>query len=281
VILVVKTAELLFRGINRARRSLYRAGVLKARRLPKPVISVGNVTFGGAGKTPATIAIARYLVERGYRVAVLTRGYGRSGAGGPVMSLDAGRYGDEPVLIKKSVPNADVIVGSNRYENGLHLQCDVYLLDDGFQHLQLHRDVDVVIESGEATLRREGPSALLDADLILRRNLRLQIPDRLRGKRVFAFAGLADNQQFFDSLREAGFELAATRGFRDHHRYTPADIVAIRAEARVTRAESIVTTEKDGVKIAPEILNDEIIALPAPMEIDPRDLERIESMIRS
>src|SRR5437764_212007 len=90
--------------------------------------------------------------------------------------------------------------------------------------LRLHRDVDFVIESGDATLRREGPSALRDADLVLRRNLRLQIPEGLEGKRLFAFAGLAGNQQFFDSLREAGFELAGTRGFRDHHRYTPADI---------------------------------------------------------
>jgi tetraacyldisaccharide 4'-kinase len=281
VIVLLKPVELLLRGLNRARRALYRAGVLKAKRLPRPVISVGNVTFGGAGKTPATIAIARYLTERGYRVAVLSRGYGRSGEGGPVTSLDAARFGDEPVLIKKNVPNADVIVGSNRYKNGLLVQCDVYLLDDGFQHLQLHRDVDVLIDVAGAALRREGPSALRDADVILRRDLRPRIPDHLRGKRLFAFAGLADNEQFFASVRQAGFELAGTKSFRDHHRYTAADVAMIRGAARATGAEAIVTTEKDAVKIAPGKENDEIIPIPAEMAIDPRDLERIVSMIRS
>ncbi len=281
MISLLKPAELLLRGVNRFRRFLYRAGVLKPKRLPKPVISIGNLTFGGAGKTPATIAIAHHLLKCGYRLAVLSRGYGRSGTGGTVTSLDPERYGDEPVLIKKSVPNADIIVGSNRYENGLHVQCDVYLLDDGFQHLQLHRDVDVLIDPGKAAPRREGPSALLDADVILRRDLRLEVPDRLRGKRLFAFSGLADNQQFFDSLREAGLELAGSKGFRDHHRYTAADLAVIRQEARDRSAEAIVTTEKDAIKIAPEIMNDEIIAVPASMAIDPRDLERIVSMIRS
>src|SRR6185503_20070004 len=80
-LLLLKPLELLWRGVNRARRALYRAGILKAKRLPRPVISVGSIAAGGAGKTPATIAIARFLRSRGYKVAVLTRGYGRAGAG--------------------------------------------------------------------------------------------------------------------------------------------------------------------------------------------------------
>lgn len=272
----VKLVELLYRGINRARRALYRAGVLKPRRLPKPVISVGNLAAGGAGKTPAVIAIGRFLLSRGLRVAVLTRGYGRVGAGGAVTSLDPARYGDEPVLIKMHLNNADIIVGKNRYENGVAVSADVYLLDDGFQHLQLHRDLDIVIDVPRAGFWREGRSALRDADIVIPRDLRLVIPHDLHGRRLFAFAGLADNEQFFASLREHGLTLVGTRGFRDHHRYTPGDIQIIKAEARDAGAERIVTTEKDAVKIA----DDAIIPIPAAFAIDPAVLERIAAAIR-
>ncbi len=260
---MIKLAELLYRAINRARRALYRAGILKAKRLPAPVISVGGIAAGGSGKTPAVIAIARALSQRGLRVAVLTRGYRRAGSGGVVTSLDADRFGDEPVLIKKSVPNIEVIVGENRYDNAIRNQADVFLLDDGFQHLQLHRDLDVVID--HPGFLREGRSALRDADIVLQRRLTPRVPASLHGRRVFAFAGLADNKQFFDSL---GLILAGTKGFPDHHRYTKSDIDAIKREAN---ADAIVTTEKDAVKI-----NDpDIIAIPADFAIDQKDLDRI------
>ena len=267
---------ILLELINRARRALYRAGVFRAKRLPKPVISVGNIAMGGAGKTPAVIAIARHLVARGYRVAVLTRGYGRSGAGGRVDALDAARFGDEPVLIRKSVPNVDVIVGKNRYENGLATSCDVYLLDDGFQHLQLHRDVDVVIDAPRARWRREGRSALRHADFVIPRRIRPRGLEPLRGRRVFAFAGLADNEQFFAMLREHGIELAATRGFQDHARYSAAALASLRREAAEKGAEVLVTTEKDAVKIA----EGDLVAVGAEMEIDPAVLDAIEARVR-
>lgn len=262
---MIKLIELPYRGLNRVRRALYRAGVLRAKRLPKPVISVGNVSAGGAGKTPTVIAIARYLAGRGLRVAVLTRGYGREGAGGRVTELDAQKYGDEPVLIKRAA-NVDVIVGSNRYENGLAVTADVYLLDDGFQHLQLHRDLDVVIDHPNARFLREGPGALRHADIVIPRRLKLSVP-RLE-QPAFAFAGLADNEQFFDALRARGVELMGTRGFRDHHRYTQGDIDEIK---RAAEGHPIVTTEKDAVKIA----DDAIIPIPAEMEIEDAVLEVI------
>jgi len=215
---------------------------------------------------------------------VLTRGYGRGGQEqGPVTALDAARFGDEPVLIKKHLENAVVIVGSNRYENGKHINCDVYLLDDGFQHLELARDVDVVIDVPGARWYREGRSALRDADVILERRLRLDV-DRdmagnmagdLAGQSLFAFAGLADNEQFFNSLREAGLTLAGTRSYPDHHRYTEADLEAIRTAARNVQAGAIVTTEKDAVKIAAH----DMIPIPAEMVIEPETLERIEALL--
>src|SRR2546423_1108756 len=133
VTILLKPFELLWRGVNRFRRALYRRGVLKAKRLPKPVISVGSITAGGAGKTPATIAIGEYLIARGWRVAVLTRGYKRSGAGGRVTEPDAAKFGDEPGLLTRI---GDVIVWSNRYEKGVQVKLDGYFLDDGFQPLR-------------------------------------------------------------------------------------------------------------------------------------------------
>ncbi|HEX8252633.1 MAG TPA: tetraacyldisaccharide 4'-kinase [Thermoanaerobaculia bacterium] len=235
-----------YRALNRARRALYRRGILKAKKLHRPVISIGNLAAGGTGKTPAVIAICRFLGSHGLRVAVLTRGYGRGDRNysGIVDSLDAAKYGDEPVLIKRST-TAAVFVGSERYENGHQYECDVFVLDDGFQHLQLHRDLDIVIDA-PARFYREGRSALEDADLVVPRRLVLHVPEQLRGQRVFAFAGLADNTQFFASLAEAGVEVAGSRSFPDHHRYTAADLESIRRDAR---GATIVTTEKDAVKI--------------------------------
>jgi tetraacyldisaccharide 4'-kinase len=269
--ILLKPVELLYRGINRLRRALYRAGTLRSKRLPVPVISVGGIAAGGSGKTPAVITIAGALAERGFRVGVLTRGYGRSGGGGAVTSLDPQRYGDEPVLIKKHLPNVDVIVGSNRYANAVQLDNTIFVLDDGFQHLQLHRDLDVVIENPHARFLREGRSALRHADVVLLRQLQVEIPPSLRGKRVFAFAGLADNSQFFDCLRDAGLEIAGTRSFGDHYRYHRADVEAIKRAAHHMGAEAIATTEKDAVKID----DPAIIPIPAEMVIAPEDMQRI------
>jgi tetraacyldisaccharide 4'-kinase len=279
VIVLLKPFELLWRGVNRVRRGLYRRGILKSKRLPRPVISVGNLAAGGAGKTPAVITIARYLEKRGFRVAVLTRGYGRAGnASGLVTSLDAAKFGDEPVLLKSKLKNIDVIVGSKRHQNAVQFlnsnECDLFILDDGFQHLQLARDVDVVIDAANGVMR-EGRSALADADFVIQRRLRLAVPEELTGRRIFAFAGLANNEQFFASLRENGLDVIGTRSFRDHHRYTATDIAAIKEAARTAGAEGIVTTEKDAVKIDDR----DIIAIAAEMIIEPEILAAIAERI--
>ena len=265
--------ESLWHALNRARRALYRRGILKAKRLPKPVISIGNIAAGGAGKTPCVIAIAKYLVKQNLRVCVLTRGYGRSGAGGEVNALDAERFGDEPVLIKKSVPEAIVVVGKNRYENGLHVNCDVYLLDDGFQHLQLHRDLDVVIDVPDARFHREVRDALRDADIVIPRRIQPENLAALRGKKVYAFAGLANNEQFFAMLRENGVELTGTRGFPDHHDYGRIETAMIKTLAR--GADLIVTTEKDAVKLA----GHDMIPVAIEFVIDDAVLERIAAVV--
>jgi tetraacyldisaccharide 4'-kinase len=281
VTILLKPFELLWRGVNYLRRALYHRGVFKSRRLPRPVISVGNLAAGGTGKTPAVITIARYLEKRGFRVAVLTRGYGRAGrTSGIVTSLDAATFGDEPVLLKRKLETVDVIVGRNRYQNAIRFlssnECDLFILDDGFQHLQLARDVDVVIDA-DSGIMREGRSALADAHFVIQRRLRLVVPGELATRRVFAFAGLADNEQFFASLRANGLIVAGTKSFRDHHRYTAPDINAIKNAARAANAEVIVTTEKDAVKVDDR----GIIALAAEMIIEPEILERISELLGS
>jgi tetraacyldisaccharide 4'-kinase len=279
VTILLKPIELLWRGVNRLRRALYRRGTLTSRRLPRPVVSIGNLVAGGAGKTPAVITIARYLEKRGFRVAVLTRGYGRRGnASGVVTSLDAARFGDEPVLIKSKLKTVDVIVGSNRYHNAMQFlsqnDCDVFVLDDGFQHLKLARNVDVVIDAGGG-VRREGRSALAGADFVIQRNLHLVVPEGLSSRPLFAFTGLANNEQFFDSLRAQGLNVVGTKGFRDHHRYAAADVAALKEMARVAGAEAIVTTEKDAVKIDDR----DIIPIAAEMIVEPAILEAIAERI--
>ncbi len=243
----MRILQFLYFGINRLRRALYRAGILQGKRLHRPVISIGNIAMGGAGKTPAVIAVCRALSSKGLRVAVLSRGYGRGDPSysGLVTSSDPVKFGDEPVLIRRSIIG-DVLVGLNRYENARKYDADVYVLDDGFQHLQLRRDYDLVIDA-PAKFYREGRSALKDADAVIPRRLRTIVPEELRGKRVFAFSGLADNEQFFASLREEGLDVAGTRGFPDHHRYTVADVEALKRDAA---GLPLVTSEKDKVKIA-------------------------------
>lgn len=255
--------ELLYHAAMRVRRALHPKG----KRLHRPVISIGNIAAGGTGKTPAVIALCRHLERHGLRVAVLTRGYKRrdKSVTGIVDSLDADKFGDEPVLIKRST-NVDVLVGENRYENARDYDCDVFVLDDGFQHLRLARDYDVVIDA-PSRFYREGRSALQYADAVIPRRLKLHVPEELKGRRVFAFAGLADNAQFFASLTSAGLDVAGTASFPDHHRYTPADLARIRRDAG---GATIVTTEKDAVKIA----DPEIVAVSAEFEMPEEVLDQ-------
>jgi tetraacyldisaccharide 4'-kinase len=145
----------------RARAAAYAAGLLSRRRLGRPVISVGNLTLGGTGKTPLVAALAAFLRDQGLGVAILTRGYGRRGRDREVLRSEAGelppdaadRCGDEPALLARAVPGVAVVVDADRYAAGSwaerELDPDVFVLDDGFQHLRLARDLDIVV--GDAT----------------------------------------------------------------------------------------------------------------------------------
>ena len=145
--------QLLYGGAHRLRRRWYRG---RARRLPRPVISVGNLHWGGAGKTPLVAALAAHLRDRGLAVCILSRGYGSRGRGVRVVSagqgplLDPQAAGDEPALLAGELPGVAVVVGPDRYQAGLEAlrrldpAPDLFLLDDGFSHLALARDLDLV-----------------------------------------------------------------------------------------------------------------------------------------
>jgi len=148
----------IYRGAVAARCAAYRRGWMQSARLDVPVISVGNLTFGGTGKTPAVIALARDLVRMGRWPAVLTRGYKRLEEGqvvvvGPDPRQTAAEVGDEPLEMARRLPGVPVVVDADRARGGAEaerLGADVVLLDDGFQHLQLARDLDlVVVDAGE------------------------------------------------------------------------------------------------------------------------------------
>lgn len=186
---VLRFFSLPYRGGVAARNRLYDLGLLPQMKLPCPVISVGNLTVGGTGKTPTVILLANLLREKGRRPAVLSRGYGGR-ARGPVsivsnenrILMEWGEAGDEPVLIARAVPGVPVLTGTKRHLTGRAAveQCNanVLILDDAFQHRQLFRDLDIVLINaaapfGNGRLLPEGPlrepkASLRRAHLLIR-----------------------------------------------------------------------------------------------------------------
>ncbi|WP_457622008.1 tetraacyldisaccharide 4'-kinase [Persephonella sp.] len=150
--MVLKLLSLIYGTGAVLRRKLYEKGFFKIKKLPRPVVSIGNLSVGGTGKTPLTIFTAKKLMDRGLNVCVLSRGYGRKSTGTVVVSdgkdifVDWVQAGDEAFLIARS--GIPVVVSSSRYEAGIKaldlIDVDVFILDDGFQHFQLHRDIDVL-----------------------------------------------------------------------------------------------------------------------------------------
>jgi tetraacyldisaccharide 4'-kinase len=300
----------LYAAAVRRRREYYAARPHLRRRLRRPVVSVGNLAMGGRGKTPVVAAIARLLLARGERPAILSRGYARKRPEDGVvvvrdavdMRADLDRSGDEPLMLARQLPGACVLVSPDRYLAGCiaerHLGATVHLLDDGFQHLQLDRDVDIVLVAREDVERpktmpagrlREPLDTLVAADAVLtedddvriegldqidvplfrlRRTLETAPPDRP----VFAVAGIARPERFVSDLQSAGWVVAGSMAFRDHHPYSRRDLDRIVAAARHAGASAIATTEKDVVRLLrfrPFALP--VVAAALTMEPDPRD----------
>jgi len=260
--------SLLFQWVAYCKRSFYRWGWREAARAPRPVVSIGNLSFGGTGKTPTVIALCKALHARGLKAVVLTRGYRRS-HGQPTelvpKDADASRFGDEPVLIA-SRTDSPVVVDAKRTRAAhwaMRLKPDVFLLDDGFSHLKLFRDLNVVLLAKDDMLavarRRELRRALRDADFVcsLERDIvdppsgMMRIDRKITGfrhgtpeGRITAMCAIAHPERFVDDLTVAGFAPMQTRFFHDHHPFPEGAL-----EEALQTSDSVVITEKDAVKL--------------------------------
>jgi tetraacyldisaccharide 4'-kinase len=288
------------------RQIFYRRGLFKTRQLPCKVISVGNITLGGTGKTPLVIALAKELLKRGITVGILSRGYKgeRERLGGVVsdgtrIRMTPTEAGDEPFMMARQLSGVPVVVGKKRYAMGIDAHerfgMDCLILDDGFQLLAIKRDLDIVLvdarrrfgngrlfprgplreplrclrrasmlvltkaESSptqamlEATVRHHAPTAslyhsrykpafLLEAATGKRVSLQ-----SVFGRRVFAFAGIADPVYFVYLLRELGADVVRENYFPDHYNYQLADLSMLREQGKTV--DLVITTEKDFVKL--------------------------------
>jgi tetraacyldisaccharide 4'-kinase len=278
--------------VCRAKAALVRAGLRKPRKAPFPVVSVGNLTLGGSEKTPLAMELLTFFLGLGRKPALVTRGYGgRWEKAGGILSDGKNMLGawedggDEPYLVARRVPKAGVFVGRRRALSCLkarELGFDLAVLDDGFQHVRLARDVDIVLyDAAAGGARREGTSALWRADIILvkkdgagtlgriqrrfpasvfeyaveARGLRLpETGERiaaadLSGKAVLAFCGIARPERFFSMLEGSGLRPRTKMAFRDHFPYSDRALERIADACEADGIEALVTTDKDAVKI--------------------------------
>ena len=270
--------------------------------------------MGGTGKTPVVAAIAKWLADQGHRPSILTRGYGREDAVDGVVVVDrstpVARSGDEPLMLARQVPGATICVSPDRYLGGVlaeKLGCTVHILDDGFQHIELARDLDILVTTiGEipngrvipAGRLREPKDAAARAHFLVvtgatagaataeawtlgisqacgaRRTLGSAISNQqsvVSSQNVVAVAGIAHPDKFFTSLREAGYNVVDSIAFGDHHRYTAADLSAIEAKMKHAGADAVLTTDKDAVRFEALTAAFPIFRVPLVVEFDPPD----------
>jgi tetraacyldisaccharide 4'-kinase len=290
------------------RRQWYAHHPDRRRKLDRPVVSVGNLRVGGSGKTPVVEHLARLLADAGYSPAILSRGYGRKSPSKMPTIVSDGRTiltgvdasGDEPLMLARALLGkaVSVVVCADRYAAGklaeTRLGATVHVLDDGFQHLALARDVDLLV-TGEHDLAdeplphgrlRESLSVAVNADALLvdagyqdaaervARVLRVRnayhitrtlLPPRIVGtgdtvvvpndSRVFAFAGIARPERFFSDLTSAGWNVVGTKSFRDHHYFSRSEVERIVTAATKARAAIVLTTDKDAVRVPLDALD--------------------------
>ncbi len=295
-----------------ARNWLYERDALAVRKLPAAVISVGNLTVGGSGKTPLVAHIARHFLSQGRPVTVLSRGYRRASSGATHLVVSDGRSilagvdeaGDEPMELARQVPGLAVAVGANRYEVGMELYRkrgpQVFILDDGFQHRRLARNLDIVCIDAEEpveTLRmlpagrlrepfanldragalvwtrwREGsPSKSLESRVLRSLSYDRPIfrsinsisalhplgdpdktlpPDSLRGQDVGILAAIARPERLRQDVEVCGARVVWSCTKRDHHAWQAGEVRQLLENAKSSGAKAVVTTGKDGVKMA-------------------------------
>ena len=318
--------SIFYNIVIRIRITGYKIGILPTKRLPCKVISIGNITIGGTGKTPLTIYLAEYLKKKGYNVTVISRGYkGKAEKKGAIVSdgktvfLGPQEAGDEAFMManqlkKNKIP---VIVGQNRYKAGIlaldKFKPGIIVLDDGFQHLRLFRDIDLLLLDGNdpfgnqyllprgilrepiSSLSRSNAFVLTRTDIAsgstesftginkyssfrpiyhtthtlyiykviegykdktciedVSKKLSFDI-NILKGKKIFAFSGIAKNEDFKRSIEKISCNIRGFVGYPDHHSYSDTDLSDLLQSAMAKNVDFILTTEKDYVRIAHKI----------------------------
>ena len=284
-ILLILFSFLYYIAIN-LRKFLYKKGVFSSKKLNSPVVSIGNITWGGTGKTPLSDRICKYLKDNNKKPALLIRGYGS----------------DEERLHVLNLKDIPVATGKNRYLNALSLEredrADIFILDDGFQHLNLARKVDIITINANnpfgngllipAGILREPLSSLSRADIalitksdtvekdtidciknrILKANKNISIYEAIhnpvslidtfgnrveleyvKDKKIAALSGLGDNNSFLSTLKKMGASIGLEVLYMDHHSYSENDLSNIIATAKEKNISTIITTQKDWVKI--------------------------------
>jgi tetraacyldisaccharide 4'-kinase len=276
----------LFGLVVGARNRLYDNGAFAQNRLAHPVITVGNLSVGGSGKTPFVMLLGRLLQENKIAFDVLSRGYKRQDS--MIRLVDpkgkVALYGDEPLLLAREL-EVPVIVGADRFAAGRHAEALfkdarpahgkwMHLLDDGFQHRRLARDFDIVLLSRDdlrgqllpAGRLREPLSSLRRADAVVLTDdtPEQDLPDFARKKHIWrvtrvvslatpapaktiAFCGVARPERFLSEVRSLG--VSQTRQFPDHHRYTQIDVESLLSLRQRTGAEAFITTAKDIINL--------------------------------
>jgi tetraacyldisaccharide 4'-kinase len=262
----------------RARNALYDRGIVRSQKLQGPVVSVGNLSVGGSGKTPFVLLLGQLLKAREVPFDILSRGYGRQKRG--LALVDPGGlardFGDEPLLLARRM-GVQVIVGEDRYEAGLFAEKSfgpqLHLLDDGFQHRALARDFDIVLVTPDdardrllpSGRLREPLSSLARADAVVLSSGASPESFSLNGKLVWrvrrgisltdvparpvVFCGIARPQNFLLQLRTAGIEPVAQALYRDHHAYSERDIQDLLKLRQQSEADGFITTEKDAINL--------------------------------
>lgn len=282
-----------------------RASLAASYRSSCKVVCVGNLTAGGTGKTPLAIEIARLLIARGAQPVFLSRGYGGSVRGPMLVNPgdSATRVGDEPLLLAATAP---VIVARDRAAGARlaeKLGFGVIVMDDGHQNFSLEKDLSLVVVDAQTLfgkkrilpagpLRESVTQGLSRADAIILNGAPLHsmsladqavtisaqvvpsVESDWTGRRVVGFAGIGQPQKFFSTLAGTGAQIVEVLPFADHHSYSVAELVALKAKA-LDLGAALVTTEKDFVRLSP-VDRDGIVPLPVRMQFDDRaSVERL------
>lgn len=308
------------------RRRWYARRPGRVRRLQRPVVSVGNLSVGGTGKTPIVALVATLLKEQGERPAILSRGYARHDArdgivvvhDGERVMADAATGGDEPMMLARMLEGVAVVVSPDRYLAGClaesRLGSTVHVLDDGFQHVGLARDVDLVVVSPEdlqservlpAGRLREPVEAVRAADALLVTDAGPGVAPRLAsawgvghafevrralgvpralvggeplevapGARVLAVAAIGRPDRFFGDLAAVGVVVVGQMPFADHHVFTSADARLIAQRARDCGCEFVLTTAKDAARGFPRDLPVATGVVPLDVSVEPGEVFR-------